>query len=374
VLVPQVRAWFEAIRTTGNRAVHEYYANVRAALQAVETCFRLGDWLHRSLDQSDTTHRVFLAPAHPSAAPAPETVADAQELEQLRSELDAYRRKLEEARLRYDGKQSRLEREQAAREQAEAELARAEAERAALHDVIAELSDKITELTAPALETRSTARPLDGASQRDEFIAYAQKAARPPMSEAQVRAELDRILERAGWVVQDDSGKNLFAGKGVAVREVSTAVGRADYLLYVDQRLVGVIEAKREGADLEGAMQQAARYATGLTRSQQLSAWRASLPFRYVADGNTVRFHNALDPSPRTREVFAVHQPETIARWIDEAACPDAPPAADLPRPGPPAPGPDQGDHRPGALPCQGRPARPDPDGDRRRQDVHGGQ
>ncbi|MET7616709.1 DEAD/DEAH box helicase family protein [Streptomyces sp. NPDC005408] len=320
VLVPQVRAWFEGIRTTGNRAVHEYYANVRAALQAVETCFRLGDWLHRSLDQSDTTHRVFLAPAPPSASPDPETVTDAQELEQLRAELDAYRRKLEVARLRYDGKQSRLEREQAARAQAEAELARAEAERAALHDVVAELSDQITELTAPALESRTTARPLDGASQRDEFIAYAQKAALSPMSEAQVRTELDRILEKAGWAVQDDSTKNLFAEeRGVAVREVSTAVGRADYLLYVDQRLVGVIEAKREGADLEAAMQQAARYATGLTRSQQLSAWRASLPFRYVADGNTVRFHNALDPSPRTREVFAVHRPETIARWIDEA-------------------------------------------------------
>lgn len=326
VLVPQVRAWFEAIRTTGNRAVHEYYANVREALQSVEMCFRLGDWLHRALDQSDTTHRVFLAPAPPSTAPAPTTAADQQELEQLRAELDAYRRKLEEARLSYDGKQSRLEREQAAREQAEAELARAEAERAALHDLIAELSDKITELTAPAMESRSAARPLDGASQRDEFIAHAQKAARPPMSEAQVRAELDRILEKAGWVVQDDIAKDLFAGRGVAVREVSTAVGRADYLLYVDQRLVGVIEAKREGADLEAAMQQAARYATGLTRSQQLSAWRASLPFRYVADGNTVRFHNALDPSPRTRDVFAVHQPETIARWVEEAeADPSAP-------------------------------------------------
>ncbi|MFJ5798779.1 DEAD/DEAH box helicase family protein [Streptomyces decoyicus] len=326
VLRPQVRAWFEAIRSTGNRAAHEYYANVRAALQAVEACFCLGDWLHRVIDQSDTTHRVFLPPAHPSVAPAPTTAADRQELEQLRAELDTYRRKLEEARLRFDGKEDRLEREQAARVEAEAELARAEADRAELRDLVAELSDRITELADPALESRSTARPLDGPSQRDEFIAHAHKAARPPLSEAQVRAELDRILEQAGWVVQDDNAKNLFAGDGVAVREVSTAVGRADYLLYVKQRLVGVIEAKREGADLEAAMQQAARYATGLTRSQQLSAWRASLPFRYVADGNTVRFHNALDPSPRTRDVFAVHRPETIARWIDEAeADPSAP-------------------------------------------------
>lgn len=326
VLVPQVRTWFDIVRKTGNLAVHEHYSSVRAALQAVEACFQLGDWLHRSLVSTDATHRVFLAPASPSAAPAPTTVADQQELDQLRAELDAYRRRLEEARLRYDGRQSKLEREQAARAQAEQELARAEAERATLHELVTELSDKITELTAPVLESRSAAKPLGTASRRDEFIADAQKAARPPMSEAQVRTELDQILEKAGWAVQDDSAKNLFASKGVAVREVSTAVGRADYLLYVDQRLVGVIEAKREGGDLEAAMHQAARYATGLTRSQQLSAWRASLPFRYVADGNTVRFHNALDPSPRTREIFAVHQPETIARWIDEAeADPTAP-------------------------------------------------
>ncbi|MFD4787539.1 DEAD/DEAH box helicase family protein [Streptomyces sp. NPDC058459] len=325
VIVPQVHAWFEEIRLTGNRAVHEYYANVRAALQTVEACFRLGDWLHRSLTPADATHRVFLAPARPSAAPVPTTAADRQELEQLRNELEAYRRRLEEARLRFDGKQDRLERERAARAQAETELAEAEGERAALHDLVAELSEQIDELTAAALEASTPAQPLDNASKRDEFISHAQKAARPPMNEAQVRKELDKVLEMAGWTVQDDNSKNLFAGQGVAVAEVSTAVGRADYLLYVDQRLVGVIEAKREGADLEAAMQQAARYATGLTRSQQLSAWRASLPFRYVADGNTVRFHNALDPSPRTREIFAVHRPETIARWIDEA---EADPAA----------------------------------------------
>lgn len=327
VLVPQVRTWLESIRATGNRAVHEYYANVRAALQSVEACFALGDWLHRSLDKTDTTHRVFLAPAPAPGSPAPTSAREQHELEQLRAELTAYRTKLEEARLRFDGRQDRLQREQEAREQAQAELARADEDRAALRELVQQLSAQLTELTGPELAARATTtQALSGASQRDEFIAHAQRAARPPMNEAQVREELDRMLTAAGWTVQDENAKNLFGGRGVAVREVTTAVGRADYLLYVDQRLVGVVEAKREGADLEAAMQQAARYATGLTRSQQLSAWRASLPFRYVADGNTVRFHNALDPAPRTREVFAVHRPETVARWIEEAeADPQAP-------------------------------------------------
>ena len=42
---------------------------------------------------------------------------------------------------------------------------------------------------------------------------------------------------------------NLFAGQGVAVREaiMKRGHGRADYLVYVDKRAVGVIEAKPEG-------------------------------------------------------------------------------------------------------------------------------
>ncbi len=63
---------------------------------------------------------------------------------------------------------------------------------------------------------------------------------------------IDRQLTEAGWLVQDKSALNLFAGPGVAVRESIMAAGhgRVDYLLYVDQQVVGVIEAKPEGTPL----------------------------------------------------------------------------------------------------------------------------
>ncbi len=68
-------------------------------------------------------------------------------------------------------------------------------------------------------------------------------------AEQRARALIDRQLTDAGWVVQDRSAQNLFAGPGVAVREVVMAPGhgRADYLLYVDQRAVGVTEASPRG-------------------------------------------------------------------------------------------------------------------------------
>lgn len=104
------------------------------------------------------------------------------------------------------------------------------------------------------------------------------------------------------------------------------ACGRADYLLYIDGALVGVIEAKREGFGLIGAEQQSDRYAAGLTTGQQLNAWCAPLPFRYESTGVETRFTNGLDPLPRSRRVFAFHQPTTVARWMREAqANPQAP-------------------------------------------------
>ena len=75
-------------------------------------------------------------------------------------------------------------------------------------------------------------------------------------------------------MVQDKRDLNLFAGQGVAVREtmMKAGHGRADYLLYVDQAVVGVIEAKPEGTTLSGVEWQSAMYAEGLPAEVRLKA------------------------------------------------------------------------------------------------------
>ena len=47
--------------------------------------------------------------------------------------------------------------------------------------------------------------------------------------------------------------------------------GRADYLLYVDKRAVGVIEAKPQGTTLSGVEWQSAMYAEGLPADVRLA-------------------------------------------------------------------------------------------------------
>ena len=43
------------------------------------------------------------------------------------------------------------------------------------------------------------------------------------------------------------------------------------------------------------------------------------LAFSYETTGIETRFTNHLDPEPRSRRVFAFHQPETLAAWLAQA-------------------------------------------------------
>ena len=75
-----------------------------------------------------------------------------------------------------------------------------------------------------------------------------------PTPEERARETIDTLLEAAGWRVQDRAALNLGAARGVAVREFPLATGYADYLLFADRKAVGVVEAKRAGTTLSGAV------------------------------------------------------------------------------------------------------------------------
>jgi len=79
--------------------------------------------------------------------------------------------------------------------------------------------------------------------------------------------------------VCDAEQVNLHAARGVAIREfvLKSGHGFADYLLYVDGRAAGVIEAKKEGVTLTGVETQSDRYTKGMPEG--LPRWRDPLPF-----------------------------------------------------------------------------------------------
>ena len=83
----------------------------------------------------------------------------------------------------------------------------------------------------------------------------------PQAPEQQARQTIDAMLTAAGWAVQDRKTLNLAAAPGVAVRELWTGAGPGDYLLFLGNRLVGVLEAKRAGTTLSDVEAQTSAYA-----------------------------------------------------------------------------------------------------------------
>jgi type I restriction enzyme R subunit len=143
-----------------------------------------------------------------------------------------------------------------------------------------------------------------------------------PTSEATARKTIDALLEAAGWCVQDANAVNLHAARGVAIREfpLKSGHGFADYLLFVDQKAVGVVEAKAVGTPLTGVEVQSAKYSLGLP--EHLPAWRRPLPMLYESTGVETQFTNLLEPEPRSRPVFAFHRPATLREWVSPVIVP----------------------------------------------------
>lgn len=107
---------------------------------------------------------------------------------------------------------------------------------------------------------------------------------------------------------------SLGAGLGVAVREYPLATGPCDYLLFVDRKACGIIEAKPEGVTLSGVADQASRYQHQLP--SHLSAWGDPLRFDYEASASEILFSDRVDPSQRSRYLFGFHRPDTLHEWL----------------------------------------------------------
>lgn len=64
--------------------------------------------------------------------------------------------------------------------------------------------------------------------------------------EQKARQQIDAMLVASGWVIQDYKAADFSAGRGIVLGEVALKSSTCDYLLLVDRRPVGVIEAKKK--------------------------------------------------------------------------------------------------------------------------------
>jgi len=136
----------------------------------------------------------------------------------------------------------------------------------------------------------------------------------PVKPEQKARKNIDNMLGKTGWAVQDKDKIDFSVGLGVAVREYQTDVGPVDYVLFVDREPMGVIEAKKEeeGHRLTVHEEQAEDYA----ESKLKHIDNNPLPFVFESTGIVTRLTNTKDPKPRATPVFSFHRPETLLEWF----------------------------------------------------------
>ena len=132
------------------------------------------------------------------------------------------------------------------------------------------------------------------------------------------RDNIDKQLNACGWIIQGIKQLNLNAGLGIAVKEYLTDVGPADYVLFVDKKPVGIIEAKRaeEAVHLTMHEDQSVGYATAKLKYLN----NEQLPFVYESTGDVTRFTDYRDAKPRSRPIFTFHRPETLLEYSKQSA------------------------------------------------------
>ena len=119
-------------------------------------------------------------------------------------------------------------------------------------------------------------------------------------SEAQTRRKrIDPQLKAVGWEIVP------------FVEGMSTANGPADYALFLDGQIVGVIEAKKVSRGAAGILTQAERYATGITVSPHNFRGRR-VPFLYSTNGEAIYFHDVREELAVSRSLQKFHTPDAL--------------------------------------------------------------
>ena len=134
--------------------------------------------------------------------------------------------------------------------------------------------------------------------------------------EEKARVKIDKQLNNAGWDIV--SRDEYIPMSTTAVKEaLMQGNTESDYLLFIDNKAIAVLEAKREENDLgEEVADQAEGYATNPQGWYGL--WCNKLiPLVYMANGRKILFKNMLtDPEGEYAEISEMHSPKKMLQMI----------------------------------------------------------
>jgi type I restriction enzyme R subunit len=129
------------------------------------------------------------------------------------------------------------------------------------------------------------------------------------------KARIDPKLEALGWtIIPWDSDLTLKSLKAHAVTEYPTANGPADYALFVEGQLLGIIEAKKLTLGPQNVLTQAERYSRGADGSLDFHGFH--VPFLYSTNGEVFWFHDVRHEFSRSRRIADLHTPTALRELL----------------------------------------------------------
>ena len=135
--------------------------------------------------------------------------------------------------------------------------------------------------------------------------------------EEKARVKIDKQLINAGWDI--GSREEYVPRSASAVKEaLMHGNTESDYLLFVDDKAIAVVEAKREENPLgEDVKAQAEGYA--YNPQDWYGLWfPTQIPLVYLANGNKIYFKNLLRPESDYVELTEMHSPKKMLQLIGQ--------------------------------------------------------
>lgn len=123
------------------------------------------------------------------------------------------------------------------------------------------------------------------------------------------RQRIDPKLDACGWILGA-------TGPSLRTVEEETDNGPADYALWLDGRIVAVVEAKKLTVGPQNVLTQAERYSRG-ARNSPFNFNGNKVPFLYATNGEVIWFHDVRHPLNRSRRVADFHTPDALRELLE---------------------------------------------------------
>jgi len=127
------------------------------------------------------------------------------------------------------------------------------------------------------------------------------------------KQRIDPKLDAAGWRLPRDGKRSMKPSRSV---EEATSNGPADYALWLNQHIVGVVEAKKLTLGPQNVLTQAQRYAKGIATQFKTTSMAFAARSSTRRTARVFWFHDVRHSLNRSRRVAAFHTPAALLEML----------------------------------------------------------